>query len=155
MAERSALRDIEHLIRPALVALVLALAFLGVRALLVPDDFGKYGFFRAGALDDVRAQQPRFAGRQACAECHDDVVEARSAHAHEGVGCEACHGALAAHAADPTEMIPERPDPADLCLRCHGYSAYRPADFPQVVAEDHAMDEPCNACHEPHAPDVE
>jgi hypothetical protein len=155
MEQRSTLRDVEHLIRPLVVAAVLLVAFLGVRAMLVPDDFGKYGYFRAGALDDVRAQQPRFAGREACADCHDDVVAARSGQPHERVGCEACHGALAAHASDPTETVPEPPDPAGLCLRCHGYSAYRPADFPQVVAEDHAMDETCDACHDPHAPRIE
>jgi hypothetical protein len=155
MPQRSTLRDYEHLLRPVGLGVLAVLAFLALRAFMVPDDFGKYGHYRAGALDDARELQPRFAGREACAVCHDDVVELRSGSAHEKVGCEACHGALAAHAEDPGESVPERPDPGSLCLRCHGYSSYRPDDFPQVIAEDHAMDESCDACHEPHRPDVE
>lgn len=155
MAQRGTIRNIDHLIRLAAVFAVLFGVFLVVRALLVPADFGVYGHFRAGALDDVRALQPVHAGREACIECHDDVAEVKAGGAHRGVGCEACHGAQGTHAADPSVSIPERPDPAVLCLRCHAYSAYRPTDFPQVVAEDHAMDEPCDACHLPHAPDIE
>ena len=38
--------------------------------LLVPSDFGVYGFYRAGALNDVKARPIAYAGRAACEECH-------------------------------------------------------------------------------------
>ena len=74
MAEPSAFRDIEHLIRPAILAGIGVVLFLVVRGALIPDDFGLYGYYRAGALDDARAAPLRYAGRQACVECHEDVV---------------------------------------------------------------------------------
>ena len=151
----SGFRDIEHLFRPVILAVLAVLAFLGIRAALVPDDFGVYGHYRAGALEDNRARQPVFAGRELCVECHDDIADLRIGSAHEEVGCEACHGALGSHADDPIEVVPLRPEPATLCLRCHGYSSYRPAEFPQVVVADHAMDEPCDSCHDPHVPGIE
>ena len=154
MGKQIGFRDVEHLVRPIVLAGIMLGLFLVVRAALVPDDFGVYGHYRAGALDDVRGQAVQFAGRDACTECHDDVVEARVGGAHDGVGCEACHGPLAAHADDPTEVAVERPDPERLCARCHAHSSYRPIDFPQVDIADHAMDEPCNACHEPHRPEL-
>lgn len=154
MGKQIRFRDVEHLTRPIVLAAIILVLFLAARAALVPDDFGVYGHYRAGALDDARAHAVQFAGHEACAECHDDVVESRLGGAHEKVGCEACHGPLAAHADDPTEVSVVRPEPEKLCARCHGYSAYRPADFPQVVVADHAMDEACAACHEPHRPGV-
>ena len=71
---------------------------------------------------------------------------------HERIGCEGCHGALAAHAEAPDEVTVERPDPAALCLRCHAQTSYRPEDFPQVSEAEHAEGEPCDSCHEPHTP---
>jgi len=65
---------------------------------MMPKDFGQYGHYRPGALADNAAMPISFAGRAACEECHADVVEGRAGHKHEHVGCEACHGALAAHA---------------------------------------------------------
>jgi predicted CXXCH cytochrome family protein len=83
------------------------------------------------------------------------VVDARAGAAHERVACEACHGALYAHAQDPGAVTPERPDGATVCLRCHEAMASRPDWFPQVDFDDHAMGDPCNACHEPHHPSIE
>ncbi len=152
---RDLLRDADHLVRLAAVFLVGVLLFLAARAAFVPGDFGLYGHYRAGALDDNRERMPAFAGAAACADCHDDVVNGRTGGAHERVGCEACHGPLYAHAQDPGAAVPERPDGARICLRCHQANSSRPAWFPQVDVEEHAMGDPCNACHEPHRPAIE
>ena len=152
---REWLRDVEHLIRIVGLFVVGFVVFLAARAMFVPSDFGEYGFFRTGAIDDNRAREPVFAGRAACLECHDDAGAAAEGSAHARVHCEACHGALANHAADPGEVVPERPDAATVCLRCHRAGGSKPDWFPQVDPEEHAAGEGCDACHMPHHPEIE
>lgn len=149
-------KDKEHLVRMASLFAVGISVFFVLQLVLVPKDFGVYGHYRAGALTDARnpALHPvRYAGRAACADCHAEVIEARRGSRHEPIGCEACHGAAARHAADPS-VKPILPDPRALCIRCHSASASRPKGFPQVVVADHADAGACTACHKPHAPKV-
>jgi len=129
-----------------------ALLFVVVRGVLVPDDFGVWGHYRGGALDENRNSPIVYAGATACVECHDDVEAERAASRHRIIRCEACHGPLARHADDPTEYTPTLPDAATLCLRCHRSVVARPAGFPQVEPAEHAEGEPCDACHHPHNP---
>jgi hypothetical protein len=143
-------QDVEHLFRVAGLFAVGVVIFVVARAAFVPDDFGVYGHYRAGALDDARSRPIVFAGRAACAECHEDAGTAAGAHAR--VGCEACHGAQAAHAADPGAATPGKLEPATLCLNCHRASASKPEWFAQIDPADHAAGESCDACHAPHAP---
>ncbi|SPE20130.1 Cytochrome c family protein (fragment) [Candidatus Sulfotelmatomonas gaucii] len=70
------------------------------------------------------------------------------------MNCEACHGALAAHANDPTSVTPVKPDTAVLCARCHTASAAKPKGFPQVDPADHSSGAPCQTCHNPHSPGI-
>ena len=141
-----------HLVRVAALFAAGIGVFLVLRALFVPEGFGVYGHYRAGAIEANRARQVSFAGRAACVECHSDVPETMKGGRHEGVHCEACHGALAAHAADPGEKKAARPDGRDLCARCHAALVARPAGFPQVEVEDHAGKEACTKCHVAHRP---
>ena len=128
---RESLRESEHLIRAALLFAAALVVFLVVRAALVPKDFGRYGHYRGDALGEVRAQATMFAGRTAC---------------------EACHGALAAHAADPTTGKPALPDAGTICLLCHLQNVAKPEGFPQVDPKEHAGGAPCSTCHKPHHP---
>lgn len=144
--------DFEHLIRLAALFLVGIVLFFVARAVFIPKDFGTYGFFRTGALEDNRSYPLVHAGREACALCHDDVVATRAGGAHEGVGCEACHEALAAHAEDPGAVAPVLPEGTRVCEVCHRAAPARPSWFPQVDVEDHAMGETCLTCHDPHRP---
>ncbi|TAK13231.1 MAG: hypothetical protein EPO35_10540, partial [Acidobacteria bacterium] len=60
-------RSYEHVVRMAgLFAMGFAL-FLFVRWIMVPADFGVYGFYRAGALKDNAARPMSYAGRESCA----------------------------------------------------------------------------------------
>lgn len=147
-------KDREHYLRAGILLAVGMVAFLAFRAFMVPKGFGTYGHYREGALADNRARPLTFAGHAACEECHVDVVELRVGSRHQRVNCEACHGALAAHAADPAAVTPKLPDAATLCLTCHAQNVARPAKFPQIDPKDHAGDEPCTTCHRPHHPET-
>lgn len=150
----SRFRDREHLVRMAVLFAAGIAVFVVMRVVLVPADFGEYGHYRAGALADNASVVPVYAGRDACADCHEDVVASRQGSLHAQVGCEACHGALGAHAADPGEVQPVLLEATPLCLHCHARSVARPASFPQVDAEEHAGGDPCTDCHLPHHPEI-
>jgi hypothetical protein len=146
--------DWDHLIRlGALLALGLAV-FIFIRPWFVPDDFGVYGHYRAGAILDGRELPLRFAGRESCETCHSDVVDLQDARAsgHRRLACEGCHGPLAAHAAAPDEVRPALPAITPACVTCHEASAGRPSLVPQVVVADHSGGETCSSCHVAHTP---
>jgi predicted CXXCH cytochrome family protein len=142
----------EHLVRMAALFGVGVVAFLVLQALLVPEGFGVYGHYRAGALEENRARPVAFAGRAACVECHSDVPDAMKGGRHAGIRCEACHGPLGAHAGDPTRKKAVRPDSKVLCARCHAANVARPARFPQVDPAEHSGGEACTTCHKAHNP---
>jgi hypothetical protein len=144
----------QHLVRAGALLVGMLFLFLVLRGLFVPDGFGELGHYRSGALADNAARPLGFAGREACAECHSEVVDVRRGGRHEGVGCESCHGALAAHAVDPGAVTPARPDAADLCLRCHRTNSSKPAAFPQIDPGEHGAGSACTECHRPHHPEA-
>jgi hypothetical protein len=148
------LRNAEHLVRVVLLLAAGAVAFLVIRQMVIPRDFGKYGHFRPGSMDDVRARPIKFAGREACEPCHGDQVEAKNGGKHVHVGCEACHGPLAKHAEDPGSVVPKLPDTAVLCAKCHEANSAKPKTFPQVITAEHSSGLPCNTCHKPHNPKI-
>jgi len=141
-----------HLIQLACVAVALVLVFFAIRQELVPPEFGKYGHYRPASLDEIAARTPVFAGREACASCHDDIATAKGKGPHANVGCEACHGPLSRHAQDFTSQKPVLPDTAKLCVICHEADSAKPKTFPQVVSHEHAGDTACGVCHNPHQP---
>jgi cytochrome c7-like protein len=145
-------KDAEHLLRVALVFTVVAIVFVVVRAVLVPRSFGEYGHYRGNAIQEVAAQPIGFAGHETCEVCHTEVVDVKSKGKHAGVNCEACHGALAVHANDPSGVQPAKLDTAVLCVRCHEANGARPKDFPQVVSQEHSSGSSCETCHQPHSP---
>jgi hypothetical protein len=144
--------DYEHTLRVAVVFLLGVAAFLGWRSWMVPGDFGVYGHFRAGAIGEIAARTPRFAGQAACVECHDEVQQARLAGRHKAIGCESCHGPLGQHARGETDVAPVRPNGRATCLVCHVSRPGLPSTFPRVVVKEHSEAGPCTECHKPHAP---
>jgi hypothetical protein len=145
-------RNAGHLIRPALVLLAGLGIFLVIRAVVVPKDFGKYGHYRAGALDMISARPISYAGHSQCVLCHDQEAKVHGGGKHANVACEACHGPLAKHADDPTANVPKLPDVANLCRRCHEKDAAKPQGFPQVDTLAHSQGMLCDTCHQPHNP---
>lgn len=147
-------RHSKHLILLVLVFFAALAAFAALRHAVVPAGFGLYGHYRAPAIQEVAARPVSYAGREACAACHDEVLKARTGGKHERIGCESCHGALSQHAEDPSAAKPQRPDAARLCARCHEKDAARPQGFPQVDTKEHSGGEKCSTCHQPHHPEI-
>jgi len=145
-------RDKEHLVALAGLFLAVLVLFVVVRALFVPEGFGVLGHFRRGAIDDNQAHAMHYAGRAACAECHEEEPALLATGHHRSLGCEACHGPHASHAQDPSTVAGRRPEGATFCLRCHQANVGRPSTFPQIEPEEHAGDAACTACHQPHHP---
>jgi hypothetical protein len=127
-------------------------AFLVLRWMLVPADFGLLGHYRAGAVNDNMERPVKFAGQAVCVACHTEVAELRAKGKHAGVSCESCHGALAAHAQNQDGVKPKRPDPRTTCILCHTASISKPTSFPQVVPAEHAPEGSCAECHVVHNP---
>jgi hypothetical protein len=147
-------KDVEHLLRLAAIFVVGLALFAVVRARMVPSDFGRLGHYRAGALNDVRARPIAYAGQQACAACHEDVVATRASGRHAPLACEGCHGPSAKHADDPGDAHAVKPDGRVLCARCHAANTGKPRWYRTVNVNEHAGDENCVTCHTPHSPRI-
>lgn len=141
----------EHLLRLAALFVVGILLFAGLRWWLVPPDYGRFGPYRAGAVDQIRSRPIAYAGQAACVECHTDVADARKANAHARISCETCHGPLARHAEDPANAA-RKPDPRAVCATCHTPNPAKPSGFKTVNFTEHADPGPCTSCHPAHAP---
>jgi hypothetical protein len=149
---KNVFRDAGHLLRPTLVLLAGIGIFLVIRSAVIPEAFGKYGHYRPGALDAIRALPVNYAGQSDCLVCHDSQAEARSKGKHARVTCEACHGPQSKHAADPGSVVPQKLDIANLCRLCHEKDSAKPPTFPQVITADHSQGISCDTCHQPHQP---
>jgi uncharacterized CHY-type Zn-finger protein len=147
-------KDYEHLVRLAAMAVFGLLMFVVARAALVPDSFGRYGHYRATAVDEIRARAIVYAPPDSCGECHTDIVELRKNSLHNPISCQTCHGPLAKHA-ESGEDAPQKPDAKALCARCHAANTGKPKWYPTVDVADHAGAESCLTCHQPHNPKIQ
>jgi hypothetical protein len=148
-------KDIEHLLRLAAVIVIALVAFVLLRAAVVPKSFGQYGHYRGDAIAEVAARPIAHAGHAVCEGCHTDVVDQKKLGRHAGLHCEVCHGPQARHADDPASVKPPLPDTAVICARCHEANSAKPRSFPQVASADHSGGLACNTCHQPHRPKIE
>lgn len=150
------MKDVQHLLRVAVIFAAAFIAFLAARSLLVPESFGKLGHYRANAVDEFAAQPRHYAGEPACKKCHAQQASDKAKSSHRSISCESCHGALLAHAENPkSDAKPRRPKEAEMrafCGNCHGRSPSRPAKFPQIDLNGHNAGYACNMCHQPHQP---
>ncbi|MGA3160741.1 MAG: multiheme c-type cytochrome [Terracidiphilus sp.] len=150
----SVFKDAGHLFRFAGLFVLAFLVFLVVRHYVVPKSFGQYGHYRGAAIGEIAARPVKFAGHETCETCHSDVADKKKIGKHAHVNCEACHGAQAGHADDPS-IKPVLPDTAVLCVRCHRASAAKPKNFPQVDPANHYQGTSCKTCHSPHSPGID
>jgi hypothetical protein len=66
-------KDIEHLIRLAAVIAIALMAFVILRAAVVPRSFGEYGHYRGAAVGEIASRPVAFAGHDTCEVCHTDI----------------------------------------------------------------------------------
>ena len=147
-------KDIEHLVRLAVLFLGGVLVFSIARAQFVPESFGELGHYRANAVDEARVKPLVHAGQAACAECHVDVVDLRAKARHKSIACESCHGPLASHADGTDTVKPKLPVATPLCTHCHAANTGKPKRYPTVDIKEHAGGESCVTCHKPHDPRI-
>jgi hypothetical protein len=153
-----------HVIRLVIVLLAAGLLAIGARAALLPAGFGKYGHYRAGAVEDEARREIRNMTNDSCLACHPDIKRVHLDGVHKTVSCEFCHGPLADHVKD-NQVIGKLPvkrdlEIKDLCLRCHNQIIRaRPGEAIKMIAMPKHLEEKqvqvehnCNQCHHVHSP---
>lgn len=153
-----------HVIRIAVFLVAALIIGIGVRTVMVPDSFGKYGHYRAAAIEDEMNREIRNGTNGSCLACHPYIKEMHFSGVHKTVSCEFCHGPVADHIQD-NRVIAKLPKKQGgeiraLCLRCHNQIIRaRPREVIKMVAmPDHLqkknvrLDHNCNQCHNVHAP---
>ena len=138
-----------QILRLVLLTLAIVGSYLTARAFLKPASFGKLGWYRANALTEIRSRTPVYAGKQACDECHSDILHKLDNGVHKVLSCEACHGPCREHADNP-DVLPAKLT-GNFCLRCHEANPSRPKWFKQIDANSHYPGK-CVECHLPHQP---
>jgi DmsE family decaheme c-type cytochrome len=143
--------------------------------------FAIYGFLGAllwstgiacpvGAQSSASAQSkaPEYAGSESCKTCHEEVYKSWEKGPHwkqtlkEGGiakhGCEDCHGAGAAHVADPADtstlFLFEKASSKDInarCLTCHAGGPQHMNAINSVHSQNGVS---CISCHSPHHPET-
>jgi hypothetical protein len=142
----------KQIISIAVIFSIVIAAFIIGRLLFVPRSFGKYGHYRADAVDEIASQKLNYAGLQACKTCHSSINQTLSDSYHKGLACETCHGPASKHIESPGAIKPVVPRERKHCETCHSYNPSRPTGFPQIIAESHNPDKACISCHKPHDP---
>jgi hypothetical protein len=130
----SGLKDAGHLFRFLGLFVIAFLVFWVIRGYVVPKSFGEYGHYRGAAITDIANHPIKFAGHQACEQCHTDIADTKTKGAHAHVNCEACHGAIFQRL--PAAAAP----PENLYERLLAFAGLRlPADPPLVRHADDPM----------------
>jgi DmsE family decaheme c-type cytochrome len=106
-----------------------------------------------------------YAGPAACETCHEDVYQGWEKSAHWKTmldsktgpsrhGCEACHGAGAAHVADPSDtsklFLFEKASTKEINARCLSCHASGTQHMNAVNSEHSKNGVSCVSCHSPH-----
>lgn len=131
---------------------ILIILFLVVRSLLIPDSFGEQGHYRFNSIQENQDKELSYAGKAACAECHDDKAEELESDMHANISCETCHGPGLAHYDNPEPSNILKPDNRAHCGLCHNYNPTRKGKIAQVDLNEHNVDQKCIECHNPHLP---
>jgi len=145
-------------IPPQIPRLALAFAifislFLVLRHFLVPDTFGKYGPYRAAAMDDYVPLEIHYSGQQACFECHQDVEDLKAQDVHSEIHCETCHGPGQKHVVSSKAGDVLKPSDRDFCGSCHVINAGKlKSTINQIDLNKHNVGKNCIECHNPHQP---
>ncbi len=139
-----------QIVRLVLLTITIVGSYLVARFFLTPSSFGRYGWYRGEALEELSSRPRSFAGKKACEECHSDECLKLSKAEHHGLSCEGCHGVGQAHADNPDIKIDIRT--FSECVRCHEANPSRPKWLKQISTKTHYPGQKCTECHVPHQP---
>src|SRR6266496_3022042 len=139
-----------QIVRLVLLTIGIVVTYLGARTLLTPSSFGRYGWYRGDALEELASPPPVFAGKKACDECHSEELQKVAKFEHKTISCESCHGVAQAHADNPEVKLAKLGD--SLCTRCHEFNPSRPNWLKQIEIKKHYTGQRCVECHSPHQP---
>ena len=153
-----------HVIRIVLALLVFAVVGGIGKYLFTPKSFGKYGHYRADAIEEEASREIRHWTNASCMSCHEHEAGMHLKGLHKTISCEFCHSTYADHVSDGKKVavMPVKKDQEIriLCLRCHNRAIKaRPGDvIKTVVMPEHLESQKvkvthlCNQCHNVHAP---
>ncbi len=166
----------KHLWRAILILVILAVGYLLGRGFLVPESFGKYGYYRGDNLQEqMNIRVPKHGtGVESCGFCHQDRVENIAKTPHRVINCETCHAPLRMHVEyDSIENFLKNPynydrtaampiySAQELCIKCHDYQLAKPEDYTTIVVVEHLEGwgvelgpNVCFECHDPHDPEM-
>lgn len=153
-----------HVIRVVVTLIALMVVGTGLRQIFLPDEFGKHGHYRPGAVEDEANRLARNMSNESCLDCHRYIKNLHFESTHKDVACETCHGAFADHVQDDaayaTMPVIRGEDIQPLCLRCHQQivQAMPPESIKLMALPEHLekkkvrLTHDCNQCHHVHAP---
>src|SRR5450759_2217503 len=130
--------------RLAIAFAIFITLFLVLRHFLVPDTFGKYGPYRAAAMDDYMSLEIHNSGQQACFACHQDIEDLKAQDVHSEIHCETCHGPGQKHviSGDAADIL--KPAGREFCGKCHAMNAAKKKNtINQIDLNKHNIDKNC------------
>ncbi len=153
-----------HIVKIAVLFLLIAVFVYPLRWLLTPSSFGAIGHYRADAILEEAEQKLIHGTNASCLSCHEYEFNNHAEGLHKTVSCEFCHGTFASHVNDNKKIanmeLKEGEEIKILCLRCHNdeIMARPKTKLKTIVMPDHIRDQKvneehtCNQCHYVHDP---
>ena len=127
--------------------------FILIQRYLTPDSFGKYGHYRANAIEDNKINASYYRGEESCTTCHQDLFDLKDSDLHSEIKCESCHTPKIDTYIDCEVMPPIVDGTNEFCAICHAINPGRlKKGVPQLDFKEHEADQNCIECHNPHAP---
>jgi hypothetical protein len=143
----------QHVKRALLLLGVVIIVFLIVRSIMVPESFGKYGWYRGNSVNDNMNFKVEYSNSNKCADCHKNIYSVWTNASHKTVNCETSHGQSEDHINNIRIMPQPVNDSKEFCGLCHFKRVARPSEFPQIDPEsEHGEGLRCTYCHNPHKP---
>ncbi|HEX5742637.1 MAG TPA: multiheme c-type cytochrome [Flavobacteriaceae bacterium] len=138
--------------------------FMIIQDFLTPESFGKYGHYRANAIDDNKLVPSQYKGEEKCASCHEDIYDLKSETMefdddeyilHSKLRCETCHTPKISADTECKIMPPKLESTRKMCGQCHSYQISRKNKIKMIDLADHHKEMNCIECHNPHKPWIE
>lgn len=127
--------------------------FILIQRYLTPDSFGKYGHYRANAIEDNKISTSYYKGEEKCTSCHQEAFDLKDSDLHAEIKCESCHIPKIDIFTDCEVMPPIVEGTNEFCAICHAVNPGRlKRGVPQLDFKEHKADRNCIECHNPHAP---